>query len=157
MNYSKSLEDKINDIIQNVPKKIVKGNLAYATVIYDNWKQQDFVASSRVHQNITINGIQFSSPSSTDFNYLSVNSEGVVEGELGYERYNDTEAKIFGLIKAMIQNGTFNRGRIFLYTTYIPCISCYYVIDQFRREYPTFSIDVYSHSNFSIQVERKEC
>lgn len=157
MDKLQELKNKINEITEKVPKKYVRGNIAYALLEY-NGEEKEIITSSKVHQQKDIKGFTFSSSkNSNDYRYLNVNNKGVVDGEGGYFRYNDTEAKIFVLItEFLIQNKIKEPFMIFLYTTNIPCISCYYLFDQFRRQFPFIEMNIYSHSDFYIHIGRSD-
>ena len=61
----------------------------------------------------------------------------------GYNRINDSEKKIFEEIHKQIKAKKLNnKGNLTLYSKWEPCPSCYYVINQFCRQYPDIKVQV---------------
>jgi hypothetical protein len=70
---------------------------------------------------------------------------------IGYDRFNDSEKKIFEEIHKQIEAKVLkNEGELILYSKWEPCPSCYYVISQFCEKHPKIKVRVkyckkYSH------------
>jgi APOBEC-like N-terminal domain. len=70
---------------------------------------------------------------------------------IGYDRFNDSEKKIFEEIHKQIEAKVLkNGGELILYSKWEPCPSCYYVISQFCEKHPEIKVQVkyckkYSH------------
>lgn len=70
---------------------------------------------------------------------------------IGYDRFNDSEKKIFEEIHRQIEAKVLkNEGELILYSKWEPCPSCYYVISQFCEKHHKIKVKVryckkYSH------------
>ncbi|WP_244835498.1 deaminase domain-containing protein [Clostridium sp. BJN0001] len=66
-------------------------------------------------------------------------------GEIGtgYDRFCDSEKKIFEKIDECIENNiVLNYGKVILKSRWQPCPSCYYVMEQFLEKHPNMKIEV---------------
>lgn len=62
---------------------------------------------------------------------------------IGYDRFNDSEKKIFEEIHKQIEAKALkNEGELILYSKWEPCPSCYYVISQFCEKHPKIKVQV---------------
>lgn len=77
----------------------------------------------------------------TTFKSIKVNRLGQIG--IGYNRKFDSEKKIFEKIHKEICNKSLkDEGILILYSKWEPCLSCYYVINQFSKMHPRISIKV---------------
>lgn len=120
INQSASLQDSIN----------------IAVAVYDN---KEFKAISGSNEII---GYCKAPPLEKQFFKSSkVNKLGKLG--TGYNRVNDSEKKIFEEIHKKIKSKELNsKGNLTLYSKWEPCPSCYFVINQFCKEYPDINVEV---------------
>ncbi|WP_297638269.1 deaminase domain-containing protein [uncultured Clostridium sp.] len=80
-------------------------------------------------------------PKEESFKSFKVNKLGEIG--IGYNRFNDSEKKIFEKIDDQIEKGLVkSSGEVILYTKLEPCPSCYYVMAQFKEKYPNIDIKI---------------
>ncbi|MGL5417597.1 MAG: deaminase domain-containing protein [Clostridium sp.] len=80
-------------------------------------------------------------PMDERFKSFKVNKRGEIG--IGYNRFNDSEKKIFEEINNQIEEGVVGRkGEVILYTKLELCPSCYYVMAQFKEKYPNIDIKI---------------
>lgn len=140
-NYIKVEENATFKINQS---ETLQGSINIAIAIYDN---KEFKAISG--NNDIINFCTTPARGREAFKSNKVNRLGKLG--IGYDRFNDSEKKIFEEIHKQIEAKLLkNEGELILYSKWEPCPSCYYVINQFCEKHPEIKVKVkyckkYSH------------
>lgn len=77
------------------------------------------------------------------FETLSVNRKQEINGENSFDREVDTESKLLEEIAFRIEHEKKPEGTVMLYTDRYPCISCEFVIKEFKEMFSEINICVY--------------
>lgn len=145
-NYMKAEENATYKINQS---KTLQGSINIAMAIYDD---KEFKAISGNNDDI----MEFcTTPASGTEAFKSKKVNRLGKLGIGYDRFNDSEKKIFEEIHKQIEAKVLkNEGELILYSKWEPCPSCYYVISQFCEKHPKIKVKVkyckkYSHKKSS--------
>ncbi|SFS88826.1 RHS repeat-associated core domain-containing protein [Marininema halotolerans] len=123
------------------------GNIGFATVEVEGYTGNTSIKSHSTIMDKDGWAKEFSDPL---FDTKFVDREGVINGEGGWSRSRDSEAKIFEEIsrnlgmKKNVRNFSVT-GAIKMFTERVPCISCNNVMRQFSHHFPNVKIEVYSN------------
>lgn len=132
-NYIKAEENGTFKINQS---ETLQGSINIAMAIYDD---KEFKAISG--NNDIINFCTTPARGTEAFISNKVNRLGKLG--IGYDRFNDSEKKIFEEIHKQIEAKVLkNEGELILYSKWEPCPSCYYVISQFCIKHPKIKVQV---------------
>lgn len=132
-NYMKAEENATYKINQS---KTLQGSINIAMAIYDD---KEFKAISG--NNDIVNFCTTPARGTEAFKSNKVNRLGKLG--IGYDRFNDSEKKIFEEIHKQIDAKVLkNEGELILYSKWEPCPSCYYVISQFCTKHPKIKVQV---------------
>lgn len=131
--YMKAEENATFKIDQS---ETLQGSINIAIAFYDN---KEFKAISG--NNDIPNYCKLSPKGTEVFKSNKVNKLGKLG--IGYDRFNDSEKKIFEEIHKQIEAKILkNQGNLILYSKWEPCPSCYYVISQFCKKHPEIKVQV---------------
>ena len=132
-NYMKTEENSTFKIDQS---KTLQGSINIAMAIYDN---KEFKAISG--NNDIADYCKTPAKGTEAFKSNKVNRLGKLG--IGYDRFNDSEKKIFEEIHKQIEAKVLkNEGNLILYSKWEPCPSCYFVISQFCKKHPKIKVQV---------------
>lgn len=140
-NYMKAEENATYKINQS---ETLQGSINIAMAIYDDKEFKAISGNNDIMDFCTTPAIgteAFKSNKVTRLGKLGI----------GYDRFNDSEKKIFEEIHKQIEAKVLkNEGELILYSKWEPCPSCYYVINQFCEKHHKIKVKVkyskkYSH------------
>ncbi|WP_160687030.1 deaminase domain-containing protein [Clostridium sp. C2-6-12] len=140
-NYMKAEENATFIINQS---KALQGSINIAIADYDNREFKAISGNNDIVDFCTI-------PASGTEAFKSNKVTRLGKLGIGYDRFNDSEKKIFEEIHKQIEAKLLkNEGELILYSKWEPCPSCYYVISQFCEKHPNIKVQVkyskkYSH------------
>lgn len=135
-NIDKYMEPGENATFKIDQSKTLQGSINIALAFYDN---KEFKAISG--NNDIPNYCKLSPKGTEVFKSNKVNKLGKLG--IGYDRFNDSEKKIFEEIHKQIEAKVLkNEGNLILYTKWEPCPSCYFVISQFCKKHPDIKVQV---------------
>lgn len=135
-NIDKYMKSEKNATFKIDQSKTLQGSINIALAFYDN---KEFKAISG--NNDILNYCKLSPKGTEVFKSNKVNKLGKLG--IGYDRFNDSEKKIFEEIHKQIEAKELkNEGNLILYTKWEPCPSCYFVISQFCKKHPNIKVQV---------------
>lgn len=143
-NIDKYMEPGENATFKIDQSKTLQGSINIALAFYDNKEFKAISGNNDIQNYCTL------PPKGTEvFKSNKVNRLGKLG--IGYDRFNDSEKKIFEEIHKQIEEKVLkDEGNLILYTKWEPCPSCYFVIRQFCKKHPNIKVQVkygmkYSH------------
>lgn len=161
--FKKGTVEYYEFLVSNIPRlrRLIKNINKYLTKEKEGWKTFKINQSEVLQDSIniaiaTFNKKEFKAISGsneiegycitpleeeTAFKSIKVNRLGQVG--IGYNRKFDSEKKIMEKIHKKICNKSLkNEGTLILYSKWEPCLSCYYVINQFSKIHPSIKVKV---------------
>ena len=144
-----------------IPSRFRKDfNFAYANVEISGLEKTEFFSHSKIQTLDKKNKIEEDvakrlqdislKPQVEEFKTLNVDGDGIIDAEGAWNRNVDTEFKILEEINIRLNGNADAVGKITLYTDLYPCLSCQYVITQFKEKYPKVDISIIYKENPKI-------